>query len=198
MIEELSSLQIRISAAQGYSAWESAETLTLFRHEAEKWLLREFMGQDPKWKNKIFADGKVTLIYRIDVWMVMSYAFSGEWTAWVAPPEEVCWHVGVNCRECENVINWEWQGIFVVLALRGGHSRGRWAGYHGRMIAMMRIPRTKTSVWTLRSERKCSYQWIREFWTYAMDVHGSVSDCYVWKALGDGLIELLCVLVEKT
>lgn len=52
VVEERSLLQSRAPDVQSYAAGDSAETLTLYWNEIGKWLLRDFLGYDPRRKDR--------------------------------------------------------------------------------------------------------------------------------------------------
>lgn len=75
MIADRLLLQRRVPAVQGCSARESAETLALFSNKVVRQLLRYFMGYDLKQKDRIFVEGTIMLVARLDAWIATRLRF---------------------------------------------------------------------------------------------------------------------------
>lgn len=65
MVEVRSSVYIEMLSVQGYYAEESAETLKVFRNEAEEWKLRYFFGRNLKRNDGSYAERTVVSIAKV-------------------------------------------------------------------------------------------------------------------------------------
>lgn len=54
------------TAVQSWSAGESAESLTLFRNEVGKQVVRDFSGYDPKEQGVSYVEGNIVSNARLD------------------------------------------------------------------------------------------------------------------------------------